>query len=195
MSSICSGIRASARAPCPRRPAFFAMLILLLLAPVFGAGCRAAASDRSGVSPDGKRPDPAIDFTLPGLDGKNVTLGDLKGKVVLINFWTTWCPACRDEMPLLQAAYDEQRSSGLVVLGVDLKEDRATVEKFLKGNGLSFPVVLDAKGEVSSKYNVYYIPHSVIVDRDGNMRRVKVGAFSSKGEILDAVRPLLAAGG
>ncbi len=133
----------------------------------------------------------STDFSLPSLDGKTIKLSDFRGKVVLVNFWTTWCPACVEEMPLLQAAYEEKASSGLVVLGIDMREDMATVQRFVNDNGITFPIVLDSSGEVSSSYNVYYIPHTVIVDADGNVNRVKVGAFKDKEEILRAVAPLL----
>lgn len=167
-----------------------AVAIVIALAMLI-SGC-SSGNAGAGTAPGGDSSSKtAIEFTLAGIDGKNLSLSDFKGKVVLINFWTTWCPACREEMPLLEAAYQEKQSSGLVVLGVDLKEDGPTVSKFLNDFGLTFPVVLDSQGTVSSEYNVYYIPHTVIVDRAGKVRRVKVGAFSSKEEIVAAVEPFL----
>lgn len=163
--------------------AMFVVVLALLLPTLLAAGCgKTEAGGKQGQPPD---------FVLPSLDGSEVRLSDLKGKVVLLNFWTTWCPDCVDEMPLLQEAYAEKQADGLVVLAVDLKEDKAKVQRFVDENGLTFTVLLDRKGEVSDRYNVYYIPHTVIIDRDGEIRRVKTGAFASKDEILRAVNPLL----
>ncbi|MEW6033268.1 MAG: TlpA disulfide reductase family protein [Chloroflexota bacterium] len=176
---------------CPTlfRAIMLCLTALLLALPLISA-CRSGPASGPSITTEAKG-ELAIDFTLPTIAGDTVTLSELRGKTVLLNFWTTWCPACREEMPLLQAAYAEKESSGLIVLAVNIKESRAVVEKFIKDNGYTFPVVLDQSGKVAEQYNVYYLPHTVIIDGEGIVRRTKVGAFSSKKEVLRTVESFL----
>lgn len=109
----------------------------------------------------------AADFTLPALDGAAVTLSDLRGRTVLINFWATWCGPCRMEMPALDALYAEHADAGLVVLAVDLAEAPADVRAYVERYGYRFPVLLDADGAVGDAYGALSIPVSVIVGPDG----------------------------
>lgn len=118
---------------------------------------------------------PAPDFTLPVLDGTTITLSDLKGQVVLINIWATWCPPCRVEMPVIQATYEQYRDQGFTVLAVDLQEDPATVEAFMRRYGLTFPALLDRDGKVSAAYQAFALPSSFFVDRRGVIRAVYRG--------------------
>ena len=122
----------------------------------------------------------APDFTLATLDGSTVRLADLRGKVVLLNFWATWCPPCKAEMPdldALQRIYGE--SQGLVVLGINLQEDAGTVASFVQERNLSFPVLLDTDGTVTSGlYQVRPLPTSFIIDRQGYIRDVWNGQIA-----------------
>jgi cytochrome c biogenesis protein CcmG, thiol:disulfide interchange protein DsbE len=113
---------------------------------------------------------PAPSLTLPALDGSNVALDDLRGQVVLINVWATWCPPCRAEMPALQTAYDHYRDEGFVVLAVNQREDAARVESFMGQYGLTFPALLDRDGVVAQQYGAPYLPASFFVDRAGQIR-------------------------
>ncbi len=108
------------------------------------------------------------DFTLPSLNGKSITLSELKGTVVLINFWATWCPPCKLEMPSMERLYRKIKHNGFTILAVDIMEKPKTVKKFVRENKLSFPILLDTTGEVSAKYMATAIPTSYIVDKDGN---------------------------
>lgn len=146
----------------------------------------------SGGSPQVGKPAP--DFTLPLLDGGTVTLSELRGKPVLINFWATWCPACRVEMPHLQGAYDDLKGVGLVLLAVDIGEDAATVRQFMQQGGYIFPIPMDTRAEVSKRYNVQAFPTSFVVDCDGIIRGVKVGAFRDKDEVMSEVGGVLPGG-
>ena len=107
-------------------------------------------------------------FTLTGMDGKTYSLAGLKGRVVLLNFWATWCPPCRKEMPDMEKLYQRYRQKGLTVIAVS-DEARATVEQFLAKNAYSFPVALDAGGKVKDAYGVEGIPKSFIFDREGRL--------------------------
>lgn len=109
-----------------------------------------------------------VDFTLKDLDGRSWTLSELKGKVVVVNFWATWCPPCRKEMPDLEALYAEFKSEGLVILAVS-DEPRATVEKFVAANMYSFPVLLDSDRKVGGAFKVSSIPKSFVYDRQGKL--------------------------
>jgi peroxiredoxin len=111
---------------------------------------------------------PAPDFTFPGLDGKNTSLSDYKGKVVLVNIWATWCPPCVKEMPSMQKLYKEFNGKNFEILAVSI--DAAGVDAvapFMKKHKLSFPTLMDPKGTIKSMYGVTGIPESFIIDKQG----------------------------
>lgn len=120
---------------------------------------------------------PAADFTLAALDGSSVRLADLRGQVVLINLWATWCPPCVREIPRLQRTYERFRSQGFVLLGVNTtyQDDRAKVEAFVREQGITYPVLLDLDGQVGQLYASRLMPSSFLVDRAGNIVFVRVG--------------------
>jgi peroxiredoxin len=118
----------------------------------------------------------APDFTLQSLDGKEVKLSDLRGKPVMLNFWATWCPPCRQEIPTIRDAYKEKGESNYEVLGIATQSDRATVEAFAKELGINFPVLPDADNRVTSDlYHVLPIPTSFFIDKDGIIRYMHIG--------------------
>jgi cytochrome c biogenesis protein CcmG/thiol:disulfide interchange protein DsbE len=134
---------------------------------------------------------PAPDFSLETVEGKTVKLSDYKGKVVAINFWATWCEDCRKEMPDLQKAYETYKDQGLVILGVNLKENNVTVKGFADFNGLTFPIVMDKDGKVTvDQYMVKPIPTTYFVDKQGILR-AKVESAMSYEKIMNTVKPLL----
>jgi len=108
------------------------------------------------------------DFTLSDLQGKSWHLRELKGKVVLVNFWATWCPPCRKEMPDLQTLYDKYKDQGLVVLAIS-DEDTAKVSPFIAERQISYPVLLDPGRKVNEAFIVEGIPKSFVYDREGNL--------------------------
>ncbi len=112
----------------------------------------------------------AKDFTLPDLDGEKVTLSDLRGKVVLLNFWATWCPPCRKEMPSMESLHRKYGEKDLVILAVAIDRKGAKVAKpFVEENGLTFPVLIDRRGRVSDLYGVYAVPTTFVIDRNGTI--------------------------
>jgi peroxiredoxin len=123
---------------------------------------------------------PAADFRLTALDGQTVALRDLRGKVVLLNFWATWCPPCKAEMPDLNALYrDNGTKHNFVVIGVNVEEDRSAVEAFARQLDIAFPLLLDASGQVSDgSYHIRSLPTTLIVDRDGNVRDTWMGQIA-----------------
>jgi thiol-disulfide isomerase/thioredoxin len=116
-----------------------------------------------------------VDFTLPFLDGAEKTLSAYKGKVVFLNFWATWCPPCRGEMPSMENLYQRFRDDGLELLGVDIQEAPGEVQEFMEEFGLSFPAALDRNGRISNDYGIDAIPTTFIIDREGNIILKAVG--------------------
>jgi peroxiredoxin len=108
------------------------------------------------------------DFTLPDLNGLKWTLSELHGKVVLVNFWATWCPPCRKELPDLNALYQRFKGQGLVVLAVS-DEKREVVRRFVSHHGLSYPVLLDGGDQVNKLFRIDGIPKSFVYDREGKL--------------------------
>ena len=127
----------------------------------------------------------APDFQLSNLDGQLVSLNDFRGKPILVNFWATWCPPCRSEMPFIQETFTDKKWSeeGLVVLAIDIGEKASTVREFVNNYGLTFPVLLDIGREVSLEYHVRGIPTTFFIDREGIIQDIRVGPFSSVTEI------------
>lgn len=125
----------------------------------------------------------APDFTLRNLAGESVRLGDLRGRVVLVNFWATWCESCRLEMPMFEEAYERYGSPSLEVVAVDFDEPLEDVKAFLDELGLSFHILLDPDGKVERLYRVIGIPTSFFVDPEGTIRVEHVGPLDE--ELLD----------
>jgi len=114
----------------------------------------------------------APDFVLPNLDGKTVRLSDFRGKKgVFINFWATWCPPCRLEMPTMEKVYQDYKSRGLEILAVSIDAGpKGAIESFTRELRLTFPVLLDPEMEVLRTYKFFALPSSVLIDKQGIIR-------------------------
>ncbi|MFO7602610.1 MAG: TlpA disulfide reductase family protein [Gammaproteobacteria bacterium] len=118
---------------------------------------------------------PATDFTLKSRDGKNIKLSELRGQVVMINFWASWCGPCRQEMPLLEDIHNKYSALGFTLLGVNVEEDSSKANAYLRDVSVTFPILYDTKNSVSKAYNISAMPSTVMVDRDGNLRYLHHG--------------------
>lgn len=154
---------------------------LLLILATLATACGGPSAAVSGGINEGKQ---ARDFTLETLDGSRVSLRDYAGQVVLINFWATWCPPCTAEMPSLEAAYQAHKEEGFVVLGVNVEESRSAVEPFVAEMGVTFPVLLDEKGQVAKEYRTLGLPMSLLVDREGIIVVRHIG-YLSEGQLQE----------
>jgi len=136
---------------------------------------------------------PAPGFSLQSSDGQPVSLASLKGKVVMVNFWATWCVPCRQEMPHLQALYDRYNSLGFELLAVNVEKNNAEgARKWLEETPVTFPVLFDPNNEVTKLYKVQTMPSTVLVARDGTMRFIHHGYKPGyESEYQTQVRALL----
>jgi thiol-disulfide isomerase/thioredoxin len=120
----------------------------------------------------------AQDFKLKDLNGNEVSLSDYKGKKVFLNFWASWCPPCKAEMPEIEKLYKETKDSDLIILAVDIGEDKQTVKSFIDKNKYNFKVLLDTDQAAATKYNIASIPSSYFIDKDGNIVATHIGSMN-----------------
>lgn len=141
-----------------QRPRLF-LLALMVMIGLPLAGVQAAAVTES-----------APDFVLKSQSGDNLRLSELRGQVVMINFWASWCGPCRQEMPLLDKLHQRYKKLGFTLLGVNVEQDTSAAQAFLKDTPVSFPILYDRENSVSRLYKVVGMPSTVVVDRDGKLR-------------------------
>ena len=132
----------------------------------------------------------APDFELVDLAGQPVRLSSFRGHPVVINFWATWCPVCQKEFPAVRSAYERFSPQGVVLLGVDLREPVELVSQVAQAQGLTYPILLDSDGVVTSQYSVYGIPTTVVVDAQGIVTSRLTGPLTEE-KFSEMVSPLL----
>jgi thiol-disulfide isomerase/thioredoxin len=157
------------------KKSFLFLLIIFLISYTVSAKSLQESMAENGLAIP-KKTTSSINFELENLDGLKEQLTDYRGKVVFLNFWATWCGPCRIEMPSMERIYNEFQDDGMVILAVNLGESSAIAGEFMKSNNLSFPVLLDKDQTVATIYGVRSIPTSYLIDRDGNIMAMAVGA-------------------
>ncbi|VAX28203.1 Thiol:disulfide oxidoreductase related to ResA [hydrothermal vent metagenome] len=133
---------------------------------------------------------PAPEFQLDQLGGSPIKMSDYRGKVVLLNFWATWCGPCKKEMPEMQAAYDELKDQGFVILALNFGEKAKKAEKLVKEMGLTFPILLDRKVEVAERHRVVSLPVTFFVDPKGIIKEQVFGGSLTKDQIVEIFQKL-----
>lgn len=130
---------------------------------------------------------PVEDFHLTDLEGKQQSLSQYRGKIVLVNFWATWCKPCTTEMPAMQASFDKLRDKGFVVLAINELEDDAKVREHIKQYGHTFPVLMDRDNKVANQFGVFGLPVSVFIDQEGRVQEYIKGGLLTEQKIDDVV--------
>ncbi len=132
-------------------------------------------------------------FTLEDIHGHTVTLWDLRGRAVWLNFWATWCPWCRREMPLMERMH-QHYGNRIAIYGIDLQESRSTVVRWLAAHGIHYDVLLDTTGGVATAYDVSQLPTSVFIGPDGRITAIHVGALLSPASMVSLIQQAMANG-
>ncbi len=156
-------------------------------------GSAGSAATNVGVGTPAPAPivgSPAPDFTLKNINDKSITLSDLKGKPVLINFWATWCGPCRVEMPAIEAAYQAHKNEGFTVLAVDADEPKADVVDFANSLNLTFEFLLDPGLTVNDLYRIRAYPSSFFIGRDGVVAAYQIGTLT-ESQLADNLDKIL----
>jgi peroxiredoxin len=166
------------------------IIVLGVIVIAVGSAFYSAYSDDKSLAAVGNT---APDFTLTNLKGEEVSLSDMRGKGVFINFWATWCGPCKREMPLMEKHYQEVKDEGIEILAVNIAESNVAVSSFIERMGVSFPVLLDSNPDrvVTQRYGVGALPASYFIDKDGNIVGHYVGEMNRNilKEHLELIKP------
>lgn len=170
------------------------LLLLIAVLLLLSGNCLAGAS-RPDKAPGGAAlvGQPAPDFQLKTVDGRSIRLSDLKGKVVLVNFWATWCPPCKQEMPSMERLYARLHNQGLEILAVNIESDGDEVlPEFLRQHPHTFPILMDLEGDVQQTYGVFRFPETFVVDKTGKVVQHIIGGRDwTSRDIVSALKKLL----
>ncbi len=187
--------------PQPRRRSAWPIVILAGVAALFGfgAGVLIASSANQPAAPLSapaqpviqflRENEPAPDFDLQTFDGQTVRLSDFKGRPVLINFWASWCPPCKEETPDLIAAYNDLKDINAVFIGVGTQDDTDKLKQFANEYQIPYLVVEDPLGKVSNQYRVLGMPTTFLIDADGILRKV-INGVVTRDQIITQMRGL-----
>ena len=145
----------------------FKIISVTILTLLFSSSASYAATEKLS----GK----AANFTLKSRSGENIKLSELRGQVVMLNFWASWCGPCRKEMPLLEQIHKKYKRLGFTILGVNVEENTSAAKNYLKDVKVSFPILWDTTNKTSKLYNVSAMPTTILIDRNGNKRYLHKG--------------------
>jgi thiol-disulfide isomerase/thioredoxin len=166
----------------------YIVLALVLIIGGYAVGNSLFASTSTVL----KTGDEPPEFKLLGLDGVVHDSSEYKGKPLIINFWGTFCPPCRDEMPALQTVYDKWKDKGVQLVGINLSEDKLSVESFARQVEAKFPILLDRGRQVEKRFGLKQYPTTFFVDADGNIEKVLIGGPLTEEQIEGQIQELFA---
>jgi len=154
----------------------FKSLKLWIVIAIMIAGC----SSKKMEPPPAQEPKPAPQLSLNKVSGGKISLAELKGRPVMVNFWATWCVPCRKEMPVLDRFLKSRKETGLEILLVNYKESKKIVDAFVKKNNFSFKILLDESGETSNKFGVFGLPTTFFISRQGDIIYTHIGELTDE---------------
>jgi len=170
------------------------MLVIVALSLVLAA-CQtplASTPTETPVSVEEEVGDGGLDFIARDLEGGDIPFSSLRGNVVLINFWASWCPPCQEEMPLLQTYYEEHAEEDFILLGLNVSDQPDTIQEIIDTFGLTFPVWRDPLGDIMAGMNVRGLPTSIVVDETGQPVLGWIGPFD-EASLEEHITPLISA--
>ena len=134
--------------------------------------------DASNRTPAAKVGRLAPEFNLTGIDGNEIILSNFRGKIIIVNFWATWCPPCREEMPAINTQYQQYKDQGVEVIGISMMESEKRVREFVEDSNYDWNFAVDKKGEVTRDYRIVAIPTSYFIDEEGIIRAIHRGPMN-----------------
>lgn len=171
----------------------FTIIVLALGAGWIGVSARFFQGSTNGFIPAPQVSFLAPDFNLLTIEGDTILFSDFRGQAVLLNFWGSWCPPCKEEMPAMQKAYQDYQDQGFTILAVNatFQEQPGAVSAFLTKNGFDFTVLLDTEGVVSQQYQVHAFPTSYFIDPDGIIQEIVIGGPMAEALLRTRIENLL----
>ncbi len=146
------------------------IILTFLFVSIFSVSCNTSNSESSSNT--------AKNFNLPSfIDNNNYQLSQFKGKAVILNFWASWCTPCRQEMPFLETIWKENKDKGLVLVGINIMDDKEEAEDILEEFGISYLNLYDTDGKIKEKYNLIALPVTYFIDKNGNISKINYGPF------------------
>lgn len=165
------------------------VVVILVAGAAWTAVSRVPPGAEQATRDRARRATPGIE--LDTLDGGKFRLADYIGKPVVVNFWATWCPPCRAELPAFEQVYRNNRDKDLIVVGVDVAESSDEVAKFVAEAGVTFPIALDTSGETTELYRIQGMPTTFFIGRDGKIKDTVIGGPLTKAAIESKVAELM----
>lgn len=165
------------------------LILVAVVGVVLGTG-KTPGGEEEFTFPPVEVNQPAPELTLRDLEGNQVSISDYRGSVILLNNWATWCPPCKEEMPVFNEYFNTYQEQGFQILAVEAGDPQSQVQAFVEQQGLDFKILLDPEGKALITYQNQSLPNSFVIDREGNLRLAWTGAIN-RATLEKYVTPLL----